>query len=150
MSRKLSLLTVVFSTVALLFTACPIYSDPYDLDLGDIEGDPLEGAVPSFTGDKTAWGGPGYLGGVTVTLYWVAGVLVDATFTHAESPGHPDRALGYWVAFIREYNTIPAYLTPPYIHGVDVFARSTLSINAARAAALDAIDQARRYQASNP
>jgi len=149
MSRKLSLLAVVFSTVALLFTACPIQSDPYDLDLGDIEGDPLEGEVPSFTGSKTAWGGPGYAGGVTITLFWDAGVLVDAAFTHEESPGHPDRALGYWVAFVRERNTIPAYLSPPYVHGVDAFARSTLSINAARAAALDAINQAREYQSSN-
>jgi len=81
MTRKLSLLAVVFLAMGLLFTACPVQFDPDDFIVGEVV------VPPDFTGYLTGIG-EGHYGDVRVTLFFEYGVIVDVTFEHIDSPGY--------------------------------------------------------------
>ena len=139
MTRTLSWLAVVCVAVALAFTACPIQFDPdADLDIGD-EGEGT-GVESNFTGRGTGTMG-GWHEPITVTIYWVDGVITNVVILQDEHPS-VQHAIGLWQRWLEETNTFPPIVPPsPPLQAppLDVFTEATISVNALTRAAQQAV-----------
>ncbi|MCL2381187.1 MAG: FMN-binding protein [Treponema sp.] len=136
MTRKLSYLAVVILTLGLLFAACPIQFDPYDV-IDDIGGStPI--VVPPATNGWLSAEAMGHYNNVIVGFYFTNGVLMEVHAEHHDSPDWADMPVGAWLGYVRGNHRIPPIL-PLYTHGIDAFSGATGTVNGLTTAARNAL-----------